>query len=323
MLQGRVEEQEGQRAVHASRVDEATRAVQGSQALVRGQVRALYRLHRQGLAQVLFGAVDARGLRRRARYLSDLVRADLVKLRAFRATVVEREQARAAVEADLAQLDALKRELEAKDAEARAQRDQRMELLERVRSRRELALRVLAEYGLARSTLDLTLGAQAWGMGSAPEWSSGSPQAPAAPQAWQSFRDAYGQLPWPVHGRLAQRFGPGTDPITGERTLHTGLQIAADQGEPVRAIFRGQVVMAGYVNGFGQTVAVRHDSYTTVYAHLGSVAVRAEQPVEQGQVLGFVGDSGLGAGEGFGLGFELRYNNSPQDPLPWLIREAG
>ena len=78
--------------------------------------------------------------------------------------------------------------------------------------------------------------------------------------------------------------------------------------------------MAGPVRGLGQTVAVQHGPYTTVYAHLSGVRVRVDDTVVAGQVIGLVGNTGLTAADGYRLTFEVRYNNSPQDPLPWLTR---
>jgi murein DD-endopeptidase MepM/ murein hydrolase activator NlpD len=76
--------------------------------------------------------------------------------------------------------------------------------------------------------------------------------------------------------------------------------------------------MAGAIPGLGQTVALQHGSYTSIYAHLGGVRVGVDDVVNAGQVVGIVGNSGLTAAEGYRLTFEVRYNNSPQDPLPWL-----
>lgn len=320
MLQGRVSELQDLREQHSTRLDAADRRLEALKSEVRGQLRVLYRMHRQGLAPVLFGAQDPTDLRRRARYLVALLESDLIKLRDFRNTLAERKAAVMGVEQSLGELNQLRAALEGKEQQIRDQREVKVELMERARTRKDLALRVIAEYDAARGGFvrQLDAGADRWGMGgSATDWMGVAPPQLGGAHALQ-FRDAYGQLPWPVSGRVVRRFGTTTDPSTGQRIQSSGVAIASNLGESVRAVFRGQVIMAGYVKGLGETVAVRHGDYTTVYTHLNGRAVASEQIVEQGQVIGFVGNSGLTRGEGFRLGFELRYNKSPQDPLPWL-----
>ncbi len=332
MLQGRIDELDDARRVHADQVDEADRRLATLNGEVRLQVRLVYRLRRQGVAPVLFGAESPTDLRRLARYLVALLKSDLSKVRAFRSTLAEKQAAMASVEGDLGKLNQLKAEYADKEEELREQRAGRVEFLDRIHSRRDLAMRVVAERQAIRRDFDSQLagwaptegstpGPSNWGTGSAPtDWMGTSAPRPAASGAIH-FRDAFGALPWPVTGRVVRRFGDFTNPATGQREHSQGLAIAANLGDPVRSVFRGQVIMAGYVNGLGQIVVVRHGDYTTVYAHLNEVSVRNKQAVEQGQVLGFVGNTGLTDGEGFRLGFELRYNNTTQNPLPWLVRQ--
>ena len=99
-----------------------------------------------------------------------------------------------------------------------------------------------------------------------------------------------------------------------------GVDLAADYGSPVRAVFEGRVQLAQYVSGYGQTVALKHGQFTTVYGHLSGLRVQPGQQVRAGDVIGLVGNSGLTDGDGYMLTFEGRYNGSAQDPLPWLSR---
>ena len=99
-----------------------------------------------------------------------------------------------------------------------------------------------------------------------------------------------------------------------------GIDLAADYGSPVRSVFEGRVKLAQYVSGYGQTVAVEHGPFTTVYGHLSGLRVQPGQRVRGGDVIGLVGNTGLTDGDGYMLTFEVRYNDSAQDPLPWLAR---
>lgn len=325
-LQARAQALEQERAQHALEVQTADEQLAVLRVAARDRVRGLYRLHRQGVARVIFGAQDPIELRRRARYMLALVRADADQLNAFTSVAAGRRAAMQAVEQDIEQIGHFKAELAAHEETLRVQRQDRLSLLRQIRGERELALRALAEYGAARGDLDQRLGAMppappAGGAASADGGWVSAAEGPAAPQApVGSFRDTYGRLPWPVHGRVIHRFGPYTDPLSGRPMTSQGLDIAAEHGEPVRAVFPGRVQMAEYVRGFGQTVVVEHGAYVTLYAHLGSVRVTRGQSLRAGEVVGLVGNTGLTDAEGYMLTFQVRYNNSPQDPILWLER---
>ena len=121
-------------------------------------------------------------------------------------------------------------------------------------------------------------------------------------------------------GTVINRYGKYTDE-NGQTVDSRGIDIEANYGEPVRVVFAGQVTLADYVRGYGQTVAVKHGQYTTIYAHLNGIRVRKGQQLEEGDVVGLVGNTGLTDGDGYMLTFEIRYNSRAQNPGPWLSPE--
>ena len=126
-----------------------------------------------------------------------------------------------------------------------------------------------------------------------------------------------GRLAWPVSGRVSSRFGWRIHPISGRRKLHTGLDIAAPTGRPITAAADGTVLVAGNRGGLGLAVDIAHGGgLVTRYAHQSRLAVRAGQRVTRGQVIGYVGSTGMSTGPH--LHFEVRVGGAPQDPLPWL-----
>ena len=155
-----LEDIERQRATHLAAVEEANQHLQSLAGGVQAQVRALYRIYRQGLAQVLFGAEDPRELRRRGRYLASLVRADAGRFREFEKVRDERQATLNKIDEDRDRLDQLRDELDQKESELRDQRAARMDLLKAVRERRELALQVMGEWDRARSQFDTVLDAR-------------------------------------------------------------------------------------------------------------------------------------------------------------------
>lgn len=105
-------------------------------------------------------------------------------------------------------------------------------------------------------------------------------------------------------------------PVTGVVRPHTGVDYAAPAGTPVVALGDGTVQSAGWAGGGGNTIKIRHNSvYTTGYLHLSRFAkgIKAGVRVHQGQVIGYVGSTGVSTGPH--LDFRVWKNGSPINPL--------
>ncbi len=122
---------------------------------------------------------------------------------------------------------------------------------------------------------------------------------------------------WPAAGDVVSGFGPRTHPIFGVRRNHNGIDIDGDTGDPVRAALVGEVIIAGWRNGFGNTVVLNHyDGYTTLYAHLSKILVSKGTEVDHGDLIGEVGSTGWSTGPH--LHFEVRLNGKALNPRPFL-----
>jgi murein DD-endopeptidase MepM/ murein hydrolase activator NlpD len=132
---------------------------------------------------------------------------------------------------------------------------------------------------------------------------------------WTELADAPSM--WPIEGRVASSFGEREDPINGEGAFHSGLDIDAPWGTPVRAAADGSVSDASMGAGYGREVVLSHGhEVETVYGHLSSVAVVPGQHVARGQVIGYVGQSGRATGPH--LHYEVRVHNVPVNPHKYL-----
>jgi len=126
-----------------------------------------------------------------------------------------------------------------------------------------------------------------------------------------------GPLPWPVNGTVNSEFGMRLHPQFNTKMKHTGIDIAAPIGTPVRAAAAGEVLFAGWLRGYGQVIILDHGgNMTTVYAHLSRTDVRDGQEVAQGQVLGGVGNTGITTGSH--LHFEVRIGGEARNPRNYL-----
>lgn len=129
------------------------------------------------------------------------------------------------------------------------------------------------------------------------------------------FLSLRGELPQPVGGTLAQGYGEHLHPKYRTKTFQSGLLIQAASGTPVQAVAAGRVFYAEFFQTYGPTVILDHGGgFYTLYTHLQSLVVRKGQVLQAGAVLGSVGDTA----EGPRLGFQIRQQATPQDPMKWL-----
>ena len=132
---------------------------------------------------------------------------------------------------------------------------------------------------------------------------------------WTELADAPSL--WPVEGRVGSSFGEREDPINGEGAFHSGLDIEAPDGTPVRAAADGNVTDASMNAGYGREIILDHGhDVLTVYGHLSAMAVVPGQHVIRGQVIGYVGHSGRATGPH--LHYEVRVHNVPVNPHKYL-----
>ena len=121
----------------------------------------------------------------------------------------------------------------------------------------------------------------------------------------------------PARGRLSSRYGMRRHPTTGRHKLHTGHDIAAPHGSPIRAARAGRVLWAGWKKAYGNTVIVDvGGGMTTLYGHASRLHVSPGQPVKAGEMIGQVGSTGFSTGPH--LHFEIRKNGRPVNPSGYL-----
>lgn len=143
-----------------------------------------------------------------------------------------------------------------------------------------------------------------------------------SPEGDVDYYDATGQsvrkalLRTPIDGaRLSSGFGRRRHPVLGYTRMHRGLDFAASRGTPIYAAGDGVIEFAGRNSGYGNYVRIRHNTtYKTAYAHLNGFAkgVRSGRRVRQGEVIGYVGTTGLSTGPH--LHYEVHKNGQQVNP---------
>lgn len=140
----------------------------------------------------------------------------------------------------------------------------------------------------------------------------------------KSMRKAF--LRTPVeYTRVSSRFSTGRmHPVLNRIRAHKGVDYAAPTGTPIKSTGDGRVIFKGVHGGYGNTVIIQHGSrYSTLYAHMSSFNRKLKQGdrVSQGQVIGYVGMSGLATGPH--LHYEFRVDDVHRDPLRVALPNAA
>ncbi|MCF8113009.1 MAG: peptidoglycan DD-metalloendopeptidase family protein [Desulfotignum sp.] len=135
------------------------------------------------------------------------------------------------------------------------------------------------------------------------------------------FSSQKGRLPVPVKGTVVSGFGPKQSGDYKSFTFQSGIDIKVERGEPVRSVFKGEVIFAEWLKGYGNLVIIDHgENYYTLYAHLQEMFKKKGEAVNKGEVIATAGDTG--SVKGLCLHFELRHHGRPVDPLKWLEKGA-
>jgi len=208
------------------------------------------------------------------------------------------------IEADRLTLLDLRADLDRKTAETGQTRREKSAVLADLRRRRASQKRMLIDLVQVEKDIQNLLESLA----------RPGPQGPLGSLGFARFR---GLLEWPARGRVAIPFGNVRHPRFGTEVPHPGVEIAAPEGQAVRAVFNGRVVYADWFRGYGQMVVIDHgDGYLSIYGHVDERLVSAGQMVRQGERIAHCGSGG--SFEIPGLYFEIRHDGKPVDPAAWL-----
>lgn len=139
-------------------------------------------------------------------------------------------------------------------------------------------------------------------------------------RAYVPPRDSGGYLSAPSSAWVSSEFGLRWHPILHYWRLHAGRDYAGACGSPIYAAASGTIISAGWGGGYGNRIVIDHGIHrgvdlTTTYNHMSRFAVRGGH-VQRGQVIGYVGTTGLSTG--CHLHFETRQDGTPVDPRRWL-----
>lgn len=294
---GRLDDLQAQLNAARDRQAEAERAVADEKAAAVKQVAVVASLESQARAQA--AAVES------------LVASDTQARSAAQSELDADEQAYAELKA---QEDGIQAEIQSELARLKAEAEQRA---------REEAARKAAE---AKAAADKAAAERAAASNGTPAAAAPAKTASAAPARSASDPTGYGESRYglirPVAAKNGSPFGMRFHPILKYWRMHNGTDFGASTGTPLYAAADGIVLKSGPNGGFGNFVLIGHDQsingryVTTGYAHQSRIVVKVGQRVRQGQLIGYVGSTGLSTTPH--LHFEVRLNGTPVNPMSYI-----
>ena len=282
--------------------------VRDTRSLVRERAVELYMEGSTALSSLVFTTADVSEVELGLHYAGEVIADSEALINSLEVLRFQEEQHQEAVEARQAETEQLLAELETKRLELeqfKAEVDaRRQEVAAELENATALLARVnqdIAEYEGEVSALEKE-----------------SDQIAAELAAKQSTGGkSPGIIGWPINAAVGSGFGYRVHPIFGTRKLHTGLDLNAGAGTPIKAAEGGTVIMARTWGGYGRAVVIDHGGgLSTLYAHQSSMLVSEGQRVERGDVIGYVGCTGYCTGPH--LHFETREWGTPVDPMKYL-----
>lgn len=289
-------------------LEAATRDYQASVEGLGARLVELYKMGPSSYLELLFSSQDFADFVTRYEFAKMIVRQDadvFLQLRAEKDSLEERKQdigeRQTRLEASKKEIALLSASLASEKKRVEQAMDERAYYLNRVQAERARWEKELAEEERQSRELERVIREMQERLGKSGQLAK-----------WT------GKFIWPVAGgRLSRPFGWGIHPVFRDRRFHSGIDIAIGSGTPVKAVADGYVLMAGWINGYGNTVILDHGGgLSTLYAHNKSVSTSAGKAVLQGDIICKVGSTGISTGPH--LHFEVRQDGSPQNPMNML-----
>ena len=269
---------------------------------------ALYKLNQMGKFNLLASTDSLYDFFHRKFALEKILHQDELILETLQKNQNELSLVRRNLDAQKKKKNKLEKQLNAQILEKTRKRQKRARLLDEIRNKKVLTLAAIESLKHSAQALDTTFS----------EFKKENPGIrPYADSAPHAFTDLKGLLIMPVNGKIVEFFGSYTNTEFNLVNFRSGINIRAERGEPIHAVYKGKTLYASWFKGYGNMIIIDHgDHYYTLYAHAEELFKNKGDPVEAGEVIATVGDTGSMAKPG--LHFEVRYHGKPIDPAPWI-----
>lgn len=291
----------------------------GQESALAQRLKAMYKLHAQGgVLPAILSRQDPTAQAVSLRHLTTLASVDVRLIAEYTESGKNLGERKREMERGRRDLEAVRGDAERERAEVDRNFQRRRTLLAKVREDRAYHERMVGELQEASQRLEALLKEL---QQARPKQLAKLPPTPGPETPSAGFGALRGRLPWPAEGRIVTAFGQQVHPRFGTRTFKNGIDINAEEGSAIAAVYAGSVAYAGWFKGYGNLIILDHGlGYFTLYAHAAEIHAPVGEAVRQGQVIGTVGDTGSLSGPR--LYFEVRYQGRPQNPEQWLRHQG-
>jgi septal ring factor EnvC (AmiA/AmiB activator) len=291
-------------------IKELTRDIAKQKKLFNQRLIALYRYQRSGgMLRTVFSSNSYLDLSRRTKFIVMVLDQDRQTISTFLEQISSIEEKKIALQENCKSLEDTKERITDKKKQVAKKKEAQSELLQKIQEEKELHranLEKLEKEARELQSLIDSLGKE-----------EEKKKPPSSPVKSTGFAKLKGKLPLPVQGKILSRYGKKVDPTLNTTFFQKGIEIAADKGDEVRAIYQGKVLYAQSFKGYGKIIIVDHgDSYYSLSGYLSKILKSPGDRVEAGEVIALSGETG--SLKGPRLYFELRHQGKTVDPLPWL-----
>lgn len=289
-------------------------ARKNQQTQIADQMRAAYKLGEQSEIKVLLNQESPDQVSRIMKYHSYFMEAHTAKMKSYLETITRIDALTPEIEKKTVELASMQNELDGQRAELKNIHGEREKALAKVNDDLKNKNKELTQLNEDRRRLQALLERVTQKV--ATTGAMNSPDYVPLPKGGEKFSQRKGRMPWPTRGSMIHRFGSAR--IAGQINW-SGAYISAPMGNSVVAVHHGRVVFADYFGGHGLLVIIDHgEGYMSLYAHNQRLLKKAGDPVQAGENIATVGNSGGQANAG--LYFEIRHQGKPIDPNLWLAR---
>lgn len=296
------DEQQRKLAELETRQQQLRKKQQNQKNLIAEHVRNAYTLGKESQLKMLLNQEQPEKLSRTLTYFDYFNRARSEELSKYRDTLTELDTLKPAIKAEAEALAETSSELQRQQQTLFQQKQQRANTLAGIDRDIVTKTSSLNTLDKERKSLESVLQAVEREITNI-----------AIPASYKPFNAMRGKMPWPVRGKLLNRYG---SPRQGSAVTWQGIQIAGNEGDSVISIHNGRVVFADWLRGAGLLIIVDHGGgYLSLYAHNQSLLRTEGDWVKGGEAVATVGNSG--GQRQAGLYFEIRYKGRPTDPRRW------
>ena len=268
---------------------------------IRSRLVHIYKTQRKGFLELLLTSADINMFMDRLHFESIIMKEDYKRMQEARAKAEEIARLERSIAIEQASLDRSRRTLLAQQRALKSNIAYNKKMIHKLKTDRAYYER--SENELARQSASLE-----------------AMIANRSPSLSSDIKVTTGFIR-PLGGPITSPFGYRVHPIFNTRKFHSGIDIGAAMGTPIKASNSGKVIMAGWYGGYGKVVIIDHgvvrgQPITTLYGHMSVINVSQGQQVKQGQVIGKVGTTGYSTGPH--CHFEVRVKGQPRNPLNYI-----